>query len=139
VRDTPGAMSEENVQVVRRSWEGSLAADWPAVLATLDPKAEIRDFDVPDADVGRGHDGFFAWLERWNDAWGSWSVEDLEIRGVGDDRAIALFRMIARGDHSGLELERRDAIVYRLDGGRIVYLAYYNDQDQAFEALRRAA
>jgi ketosteroid isomerase-like protein len=88
---------------------------------------------------GRGHEGFFAWLGRWNDAWGSWGVEDLEIRAVGDDRVIAVFRMIARGDHSGLELERRDAIVYRLDGGLIVYLAYYNDQDQALEAVKQAA
>ena len=47
--------------------------------------------------------------------------------------------MIASGEHSGLELERRDAIVYRIERGLIVYLAYYNDQDQAFEAVRRAA
>jgi hypothetical protein len=28
---------------------------------------------------------------------------------------------------------------YRVDGGQIVYLAYYNDQEEAFAALRRAA
>jgi ketosteroid isomerase-like protein len=89
--------------------------------------------------VGRGHDGFFAWLRRWNEAWGSWRVQDLDIKPEGDDRVIALFRMIASGEHSGLELERRDAIVYRLERGLIVYLAYYNDQEQAFEAARRAA
>jgi ketosteroid isomerase-like protein len=132
-------MANENVELVRSSWEASLAEDWPAVLATLDPGAEIRDFDIPDADVGRGHEGFFAFLRRWNEAWGSWRVQDLDIRPEGDDRVIALFRMIASGEHSGLELERRDAIVYRIEGGLIVYLAYYNDQDQAFEAVRRAA
>ena len=132
-------MANENVELVRSSWEASLGEDWPAVLATLDPDAEIRDFDIPDADVGRGHDGFFAFLRRWNEAWGSWRVQDLDIRPEGDDRVIALFRMIASGEHSGLELERRDAIVYRIERGLIVYLAYYNDQDQAFEAVRRAA
>jgi ketosteroid isomerase-like protein len=66
-------------------------------------------------------------------------VEDLDIRPEGDDRVIALFRMIASGEHSGLELERRDAMVYRIEGGQIVYLAYYNDQERAFEAARRAA
>jgi ketosteroid isomerase-like protein len=132
-------MSQENVDLVRRSWDASLAEDWPTVLSTLHPDAEIRDFDVPDADVGRGHDGFFAWLRRWNEAWASWRVEDLDIRPEGDDRVIALFRMIASGEHSGLELERRDAMVYRIAGGQIVYLAYYNDQEQAFEAARRAA
>jgi ketosteroid isomerase-like protein len=132
-------MANENVELVRSSWEASLAEDWPAVLATLDPDAEIRDFDIPDADVGRGHDGFFGFLRRWNEAWGSWRVQDLDIRPEGDDRVIALFRMIASGEHSGLELERRDAIVYRIERGLIVYMAYYNDQDQAFEAVRRAA
>ena len=47
--------------------------------------------------------------------------------------------MIARGGASGLELDRRDAIVYRIQGGLIVYMAYYYDQEQALEALRRAA
>ena len=127
-------MSQENVELIRRSWEASLAGDWPAALATLDPDADIHDLDVPDADIGRGHDGFFAWIGRWSEAWESWRVEDLEIRALGDDRAIALFRMIARGGHSGLELDRRDAIVYRIQGGLIVYMAYFNDQQQALEA-----
>jgi len=132
-------MSQENVDLVRRSWDASLAEDWPAVLATLHPDAEIRDFDVPDADVHRGHDGFFAWIRRWNEAWDTWTVDDLDIKSVGDHGIVACFRMIATGGHSGLELERRDAIVYRVDGGQIVYLAYYNDQDQALEAATRAA
>jgi ketosteroid isomerase-like protein len=128
-------MSHENVELVRRSWEASLAEDWPAVLATLDPGAEIRDFDVPDADVNRGHDGFFAWLRRWNEAWASWRVEGLDIQPVGDDGVIALFRMTATGDRSGLELDRNDAIVYRIENGLIVYLAYFNDQEPALEAV----
>jgi len=132
-------MSQENVDLVRRSWDASLPEDWSRVLATLSAEAEIRDFDIPDADVGRGHEGFFRFVRRWSEAWGSWRVEDLDIRPEGDDRVIALFRMIASGEHSGLELERRDAMVYRIEGGLIVYLAYYNDQERAFEAARRAA
>src|SRR4051812_28674757 len=112
-------MSQKNVELVRRGWEATDAEDWPAVLATLHPDAEIRDFDIPDADFNRGHDGFFAWLRRWNEAWASWQVEGLDIQPVGDDRVIALFRMTTTGDHSGLELERNDAIVYRIEGGVI--------------------
>ena len=41
---------------------------------------------------------------------------------------IALFRMIAKGAHSGMELERDDAIIYRIRGGRIVRTEYFNDQ-----------
>lgn len=66
-------------------------------------------------------------------------MEGLDVQAVGDDRVIALFRMSATGDHSGLELDRNDAIVYRIDGGLIVYLAYYNDQAQAREAVEALA
>jgi hypothetical protein len=54
---------------------------------------ENVDLDIPDADVGRGHEGFFRYVRRWS------------------------------GEHSGLELERRDAMVYRIEGRLIVYLA----------------
>jgi hypothetical protein len=128
-------MANEHVDLVRSAWEATFAEDWPKVLGTLHPEAEIRDFDVPDTEVYRGHDGFLAWLQRWNDAWESWHVEDLEFRPIADDRVIALFRMVARGEHSGLELERLDAITYRIDAGLIVYMAYFNDQEQALEAI----
>jgi ketosteroid isomerase-like protein len=128
-------MSQENVELVRRAWEATGTEDWPTVVATIHPEAEIFDFDVPDADVYRGHDGFFGWLERWNEGWESWRAEDLELRPIGDDGVIALFRMVARGRHSGLELERLDAIAYRIEDGLIVYMAYFNDQEQALEAL----
>jgi ketosteroid isomerase-like protein len=48
---------------------------------------------------------------------------------------IALFRMIAKGGHSGVELERRDAITYRTEGGKIVRMEYFNDQSLAREAV----
>jgi ketosteroid isomerase-like protein len=34
-----------------------------------------------------------------------------------------------------MELERLDAIVYRIAGGRIVRMEYFNDRRLAFEAL----
>ena len=80
-------MSDENVELVRRAWEASAAADWPTVLSTLDPDAEIRDFDVPDSQPTRGHDGFLEWIG------------------------------------------------HRIANGRIVYMAYFNDQERALEAI----
>jgi ketosteroid isomerase-like protein len=61
-------------------------------------------------------------------------MEDPEFRAVGDDCVVALFRMVAIGEHSGLELERDDAVVYRIRAGRIVRVEYFNDQARALEA-----
>jgi ketosteroid isomerase-like protein len=126
---------EDNVELVRRGFMAAMEEDWPTALDTLDPAAEIHDFDIPDAGVYRGHDGFLAWLEGWGEGWESWRADDPEFRAVGDDGVIALFRIVARGGHSGMELERDDAIVYRVQDGRIARMEYFNDQRLALDSL----
>jgi ketosteroid isomerase-like protein len=135
VRDTQRAMSDENVERVRRGFMATLEEDWGTALGTLDPEVEIHDFDIPDAGVYRGRDGFIAWLKGWGEGWESWHLEDIEFRAVGGDQVIALFRMIARGGHSGMELERDDAITYRVRDGKIVRTEYFNDQKRALAAV----
>jgi ketosteroid isomerase-like protein len=135
VRDTPRAMSKENVELVGRGFMAAIQEDWGTALRTLDPDVEIHDFDIPDAGVYRGHDGFLAWLKGWSEGWGSWRLEDIEFREAGDDGVIALFRVIARGAHSGMELERDDAITYLVRDGKIVRSEYFNDQKRALAAV----
>jgi hypothetical protein len=53
---------------------------------------------------------------------------------VGDDTVLALFRMIATGKGSGIEMERADAVLYVLGRAKIVKVVYYNDQSEALEA-----
>jgi ketosteroid isomerase-like protein len=135
VRDTQPAMSEENVELVRRGFLAAMEEDWPTALGTLASDVEIHDFDIPDAGVYRGQDGFLAWLRGWGEGWESWRVEDAEFRSVDDDHVIALFRIVARGGHSGMELERQDAITYRIDDGKIARMEYFNDQAAARDAV----
>jgi len=128
-------MSEENVELVRRGFLAAMEEDWPTALGTLAPDVEIHDFDIPDAGVYRGHDGFLAWLRGWGEGWESWRVEDAEFRSVDDGHVIALFRIVARGGHSGMELERQDAITYRIDDRKIARMEYFNDQAAARDAV----
>jgi ketosteroid isomerase-like protein len=133
-------MSEENVELVRRRFAAALGGDWETALEDLDPDVEIHDYDIPDAGgVFRGHDGYREWVKHWTEGWESTRMEDPEFRAVGDDCVIALFRMVALGAHSGLELERDDAVVYRIRAGRIVRVEYFNDQKRALDAVRRGA
>ena len=133
-------MSEENLELVRRRFAAALDDNWETALEAVDPDVEIYDFDIPDAGgVFRGHEGYRAWVKRWTDGWESVRMEDPEFRVVSDDCVIVLFRMITTGEHSGMKLERDDAVVYRFRAGRIGRVAYYNDQDQALEAVRREA
>ena len=124
-------MSSENADAMRRIVEATGRQDYQAVLADLDPEVEIDDTDIPES---TGTDSFLEWLARWDQVWESWRIEDLEVRAAGDDPAIALFKMVAKGKGSGVELTRPDAVVASFRGGKAVKLGYYNDQTQALEA-----
>jgi ketosteroid isomerase-like protein len=125
-------MSQENVETTHRFTDALVRGDYAAAAAELGTDLEIDDTDIPES---TGTDSFQAWLARWNEAWESWRIEDLEVRPVGEDRTISLFKMIAKGKGSGIELAREDAVVAQYRGGKIVRLAYYNDQSQALEAV----
>jgi ketosteroid isomerase-like protein len=133
-------MSRENVEVVRRFVTALVTAqdsgDWQPVLAELDPDVEIDDLDISlDTEHYRGHDRFRTWIGVWNDAWESWRIAGLEVRPVGEDRAVALFLMIVTGKGSGIELSRHDALVCTLRAAKITEMGYYNDQQQALQAV----
>jgi ketosteroid isomerase-like protein len=125
-------MSSENVDVMRRIVEAAGRKDYQAVLADLDPEVEIDDTDIPES---TGTDSFLEWLARWDQAWESWRLEDLEVRPAGDDQAIALFTMVAKGTGSGIGPSELDALVASFRGGKAVKLGYYNDQALALEAV----
>ena len=133
-------MSQENVAAVRRFIEALPRAqasdDWQPVFAEVDPDVEIDDLDISlDSERYRGHDSVRKWIGVWMESWESWSLEDVQVRPVCEDRAIGLFLVRAKGKGSGIELSRRDALVCTLRAGKIEKGTYYNDQRQALKAV----
>jgi ketosteroid isomerase-like protein len=133
-------MSQENVEVVRRFIEALPRAqasdDWQPVLAEVDSDVEINDLDISlDTERYRGHDSVRKWIGVWMESWESWTLEDVQVRPVGEDRAVGLFLVRAKGKGSGIELSRRDALVCTLRAGKIGKATYYNDQQEALKAV----
>jgi ketosteroid isomerase-like protein len=128
-------MSQENIEVVRRAWEAVERGDLESAAHHVDPNAEIHDFDIPDGGIYHGQEGFLTWNAHWGEGWETWRIEDLELRPVGEDQVLALFRMVARGAGSGIEIDRLDAIAYKVREARIVRLEYFNDRRQALEVV----
>src|SRR2546430_8476730 len=125
-------MSQENVDMTRRFTEALNRGDYETAAADLDLELEINDTDIPES-TGAG--SFYAWLARWDQAWEEWRIEDLQIRPVGADRTISVFKMIVRGKGSGIELTREDAVLANFRNVKIVRIADYNDQAQAVQAV----
>ena len=87
---------------------------------------------------GRGPVTGIATFERGGD--NLTGFEELEGGGLGgpargrgpSHRPVP---MIVKGKGSGIELSRRDALVCTLRAGKIAEMGYYNDQQQALEAV----
>jgi ketosteroid isomerase-like protein len=133
-------MSQENAEVVRRFIEALPRAqasdDWQPVFAEVNPDVQIEDLDISlDTERYRGHGSVREWIGVWMESWESWALEDVQVRPVGEDQAIGLFLVRAKGKGSGIELSRRDALVCTLRAGKIEKGTYYNDQQQALKAV----
>jgi ketosteroid isomerase-like protein len=126
-------MSQTNIERVQVALERFAATGEPAWDA-LDEQVEVYDHDILDAGVYRGHAGFKRWLEDWAAAWAKFSMELEEFRESGD-RVLAFVRQRATGKGSGVELERQDGMVFELRDEKIVRVDYYNNRDQALEAI----
>src|SRR3954469_18897110 len=98
-------MSQENVEVVRRFIQAlpraQTSGDWQPVLAEVDPAVEIDDLDIT-LDTGRfrGRDSVRKWIGVWMESWESWSLEEVQVRPVGENQAIGFFLVRAKGKGS---------------------------------------
>jgi ketosteroid isomerase-like protein len=126
-------MSEENVEIVRRSYDAYLRGDLESALAACDPEIEIYDHDIPDSGEYRGFEGLARWQADWESSWESWRWDPEEFIEAGE-RVVAVLRVHARGRESGVDVERVDGAVWTLREGRCVRLDYYGSREQALEA-----
>jgi len=126
------AMSADaNVEIARRFTETMARGDYETAAAMLAPTSPSmtptsRSRPAPTPSTNK--------IGRCDAAFEGWRIEDLEVGAIGEDRTLSLFRIYARGTGSRVELARDDAAIADYHDGKIVRIAYYNDQAQALEA-----
>jgi ketosteroid isomerase-like protein len=126
-------MSQANVEIVQQSfvvWGETGEPDW----STMHEEVEAHDHDIMDAGEYRGRSGVERWLEDWSSAWLEFSMDPEEFIDAGE-RVVFVFRMTAKGRGSGATVERQDAMVFEVRDGMVVRLDYYNNRQQALEAV----
>jgi ketosteroid isomerase-like protein len=126
-------MSQQNVELMEAGMAQFMATgepDW----STTHQEVVVYDHDILDAGEYRGHDGYRRWLEDWAAAWSEFTLEPEEFIDA-DERVIVVLRMKATGRGSGVTLERQDALVVELRDGLAVRIDYFNDKEQALEAV----
>jgi ketosteroid isomerase-like protein len=130
-------MSRENVEVVHAAYDAWNRGDLQAVLHYLHPGLEWEENpDVyPGLDpVYRGHEGF---LKRQRDGFDVWEwirVEDQEFIDAGE-HVVVFLHVMAKGRHSGIEVEMRLYDVFTLRDEKVIRHRLYADRAEALEAV----
>jgi ketosteroid isomerase-like protein len=129
-------MSQENVEIVRRTVEAILRGRWDQAAQLIDPDAKGHGTvgGLSEGEVLRGVAQFRQSFEQEDaEAWEERRLEPEEFIDAGH-RVVVLVREFRRGKGSGIELEAETAVVFDVRGGRVVRMQGYMDQAKALEA-----
>jgi ketosteroid isomerase-like protein len=126
-------MSQENVEIVRRVYEGWARGDF-SEGNVFHSEVEFEMTDWPEGSSSRGLDEMRrAWQETLS-AWEDFRAEPDDFIEAGENVVVVLNRVLARGRGSGVDVRADTATVWTLDGGKVIRLALYWDAAKALEA-----
>ena len=135
-------MSQENVEIVQRSFEAfnaGLERGDPGALFDSGTVAEDLEW-VPFPGLPghppsyRGRDGFMAFMRTWTEDFAGWSIESERLFDASDNRVVALTHQWATGKESGVPVELRFGQVFELEDGRVIRARNFPDLAEALEA-----
>ena len=113
-------MSQQNVDLVRRSYELWAARDLDGMLALIDPDVEIRSLlTEAERTSYRGREGFTAWYSELLGVFPDWDPTIEGIRTI-DDSVVVRLRVNARAVGSGVPIDQTTWQVVRFNAGRAV-------------------
>jgi ketosteroid isomerase-like protein len=128
-------MSQKNAEIVRRAHEALNGGDMDALVVLCDAEFRLDMSDrVFNPAVYTGHDGLWRFYSEVRDVWASYVWEPEELIEAGDN-VVALLRSSGRGRGSGVEVERRTAMVWTVQDGRATALCFFRDRDQALKVV----
>jgi ketosteroid isomerase-like protein len=89
----------------------------------------------PDGGIVRGRAEVQAMLDEWWEIWEGVRMDTVDVLDAGDGCAVAEIRVWGRGKRSGVEVDRRLALLYTLtEDGMVVRNDWFPDVDAALEA-----
>jgi len=127
-------MSVENVETVRRIFDGWASGDFSAGLADLDPDVVfIVRPPFPEAVETVGLDGLRDYLVRFLDNWETYAVEARDLRAAGE---VVVADAVQRGEGkaSRIEMEQPFFMLFTFRGPKITRIESILRRDEALEA-----
>ena len=129
-------MSEENVNVVRRTFTEFATTSWVEEAARAGLVAPDVEFDFsalyPDGPIVRGVGGWRGYVDAL--PYRSLNLEPERFFDVDDERVLVFVRATAEGEGSGVSVGMRTAHEYTIRDGVFVRMKVYPDRTEALEA-----
>jgi ketosteroid isomerase-like protein len=121
-------------EVVRRAHQALNDGDIESLVAMC--RADFR-LDMSDRVLNpaiyEGYDGIKQFYAEVVEVWETFTWEPLELHERGDE-VVAVLHSRGKGRGSGLELDRRSAMVWRIADDGLASLTFYRDPEGAFAA-----
>jgi uncharacterized protein len=126
-------MSQENVDVVRRSFEAFGRGDFPAVLETMHADVEWTDPEtLPWGGTHRGHDGFGRHMLDFMGHFDEVRIDPDQFLDAGDS-VVVTGRMVGRAQ--GQDVNVPTAFIWRLEGGKARQVVTFTDTAAVVRAV----
>jgi ketosteroid isomerase-like protein len=128
-------VARANLQVVARAYEHLNRGDVDALVELCHPEFRLdmseRVFNPATYD---GHEGVRRFYAEVREVWEEFRWDPERLMAAGG-RVVALLHSHGRGRGSGVEIDRRNAMLWTLERGHAVSARLYVDQEQARDAV----
>ena len=129
-------MSEENVELARRSLEAFNAGDRDAWFLLHDPELEFHaDPSWPEGGSLRGREPVWDFLVSLNDAWEPSDGEIVDVIDPGNDKFAIRLRRPVVGKESGIADVLDQWCAFTIRRGKLLRYEWSVDRAKAVEAL----
>ena len=127
-------MSQENVGIVRRAHEALNAGNLDELMTLSHTGFRLDMSDrVLNPATYEGQDGLRQFYSDVQEVWERYVWEPEELRDEGDV-VVALLRTKGRGRGSGVEIDRKTAMIWTVRAGKALRLRFYREPERALEA-----
>jgi ketosteroid isomerase-like protein len=139
-------MSRENVELVRAA-VGGPEFDMARMFSgdEIPPEIDVgifaEDMEIcfqprVEEQTYSGVDGLVEGWREWLSAWSSYEAQLEDFLDAGD-HVVMLVRLRGETKHDNVVIEQPAAVVYTLEGGKVVRLAFHLDRRMALEEAGR--
>ena len=127
-------MSQENVEIVRRSYDAGNRGDWDAAFRDAAPDFEVTFKAGPNAGTYRGREALESVFRDMLSGFDFWIMEPVEFRESGDQVVVVVdHRLRPKGGTSG-EFEFRNGHVWTIREGAVLSMVGFETSKGALKA-----